>query len=320
MSDVWILEERDSGWVKGILAAAERNGHTPRRITDGSQVKGPGIGFIRPHANPEILKKNIAHDDPLMREQCLMIQDRQQVEVYEDKFEQFRRWGDWMPYTEYHNDKEAALDAVSKFFSPDTSGKMVSKAAVGASSRNVWILDSVKEARKHINQLWGEGIRVNHCAGGGGSGPAWSVQKGEILMQEFVPQNKFTWRVNRVGDLWAIFQRHNYPDRPVAQTGNTQPVKKLDRHMEHLLDFAYEVTQDIQSKWVALDILWYPDFHIKKKGEWQLLETSLAYPWPSPGDCDNNVFWSMNFEDTGRKWVDMFDVMFEQVEAGVWDA
>lgn len=316
--DFYLLEERNSGWVKGLEEAAPRHGHKYHRIQRGSEVTGPGIGFIRPHADPEVLKRNIKDDDPAMRKHLLMVQDRAQVEVYDNKSAQFQRWGKWMPYTKRYTDRLEALDGVAEFFTTDTSQIVVSKADCGASSKNVRILKNIKEARNHINEVFQKGIRVNHCAGGAGTAPAWSVQKDYVLLQEFVPQNKFTWRVNRVGDLWAIFKRHNYPDKPVAQTGNTEPVMKLDRHMEHLLDFCSACVRDLQSKWVALDVLWYPDYQRKGNGTWMLLETSLAYPWPSPGKCNENVFWDLDYNNTGRNWLEMFDVMFEQIEEGVW--
>lgn len=92
----------------------------------------------------------------------------------------------------------------------------------------------------------------------------------------------------------------------MAQTGNVEPVVEMNVQMASLLLYAGCVTQDIKTKWCALDILDSPD-------GWKLLETSIGWPWPSPGECNKGTF----FFST-RLWIDMFKVLFDEIEAGVW--
>jgi glutathione synthase/RimK-type ligase-like ATP-grasp enzyme len=226
-----------------------------------------------------------------------MIQDELQMALYEDKSTQHQFFHPWMPRT-WRLVRKA--DALKLLENNDTPEVLVSKADVGASSVNVRILKSRDAQRAHIEQLFGEGIEVNHCAGG-----AKSLQQGYALLQEFIP-HQVTWRVNIVGTKLAAFKRYCYPDREVAQTGNVEPVKEMDAEIESLFDYANAFFRSAGTHWCAADIL-------KDGDKWRLLETSLAWPWPSPGDCDNAPFFG-----TKRRWREMWDVMFDEFETGVW--
>jgi glutathione synthase/RimK-type ligase-like ATP-grasp enzyme len=294
VTDLWILDEREVWW-KAIIEAGARHGYEGKRIFRGRETQGQsGIGFIRPHADPRRLPFNRT-DFVEMSQGLTMIQDRDQVWVYEDKSRQFFQWKKWMPETWVITDKAEALELVARSDYP-----LVSKADQGASSVNVRILQNRREAQKHIEQLFGPGIVVDCCAGG-----AKVRQRGYAFLQRFIP-HQVTWRVNAIGRGRAIFKRYCYPDRPVAQTGNVEPVMELDAETESLLEFADRVFEDIETKWCALDIL-------KDGDQWRLLETSLCWPWPSPGKCNEGPIFR-----TGRRWIEMFDVMFEEVAAGTW--
>jgi len=297
VKNFYILDERQI-WHRAACEAARRHGYSARRIFAGIEVHGEGIGFIRPHADWRKLPTNRI-DDELMRGRLLMIQDRAQVEVYEDKSQQFARWGALMPDTWRFTNAEAAQAFIASADYP-----IVSKADVGASSVNVRILQRRKQAELHIAQLFGDGIKVNH-----GAHCPDTMQKGYALLQRFIPHTT-TWRVNAIGDARAVFKRYCYKDRPVAQTGNVDPTYEMSDELESLLEYADRVFEVIGSKWCALDILKDVD------GSWKLLETSLAWPWPSPGDCDNGTI----FRSGGKKWIHMFDVMFDELERGAWTA
>ena len=297
MKNFYILDERQI-WHRAACEAARRHGYSARRIFAGIEVQGEGIGFIRPHADWRKLPTNRI-DDELMRGRLLMIQDRAQVEVYEDKSQQFARWGALMPDTWRFTNAEAAQAFIASADYP-----IVSKADVGASSVNIRILQNRKQAELHIAQLFGDGIKVNH-----GAHCPDTMQKGYALLQRFIPHTT-TWRVNAIGDARAVFKRYCYKDRPVAQTGNVDPTYEISDELESLLEYADRVFEVIGSKWCALDILKDVD------GSWKLLETSLAWPWPSPGDCDNGTI----FRSGGKKWIQMFDVMFDELERGAWTA
>ena len=292
--NLWVLDEREVWW-RAIIDAGARHGYQGKRIRSGRETQGQsGIGFIRPHADPKRLKINIV-DYHEMANSLLMIQDADQVELYEEKSKQFFLWGDLMPTTWHFESLEPAMELLQACDYP-----IVSKADVGASSVNVRILADRKSAEKHVRQIFGPGIPVNHCAGG-----AKSLQHDYVLLQRFIP-HQITWRVNAIGNARAVFLRYCYPDRPVAQTGNVEPAMEMTPEIESLLEYSDRVFERIGSKWCALDIL-------KEGDDWKLLETSLAWPWPSPGKCNEGPIFR-----TERLWIEMFDVMFEEFQRGAW--
>lgn len=289
----FILDERNV-WHAAAIEAARKHGYEGTRIKSGLEVKEPGIGFIRPHADPKALAEN-RDDFAFMSGRLTMIQDRAQIEVYEDKGAQYFRWGQWMPDTWRFSTKHEALAFVESATYP-----LVSKADAGASSTNVRILANRDQGIAHVREIFEKGIVVNHCSGG-----AKSKQRDYVLLQRFIPHT-ITWRVNAIGYTRAIFKRYCYPDKPVAQTGNVEPVMDLDDETESLLEFADSFFAHAGTKWCALDIL-------KDGDRWRLLETSLAWPWPSPGMCNSAPLFG-----SGKRWIDLFDVMFDEIEAGVW--
>jgi len=186
---------------------------------------------------------------------------------------------------------------------------IVSKADVGASSKNVRILKSRKDLIDHIRLAFGRGIEVDHCAGGRGNEQAKSKQRNYVLLQQHIPHDH-TWRVNAIGRGRAMFKRFNGADGK-AQTGNVEPVKDYDgAAVQAVLALANEIFAAIGTKWCALDIL-----HDVNTGALYLLETSLGWPWPSPGDCDNAPFVGV---EAFYRWRDMWELMLDEYEAGVW--
>lgn len=298
-------------WHGPMIETACRRGYDALRVLLGTSAYGrEGLGFIRPHAHPKVLRAN-HDDDRVMREIGLtMVQDRAQVEVYDNKSAQFERWGSLMPYTRRFENRSEALEFINQW-----DGWLVSKADVGASSNNVRILRTRQEQEHHVGQLFGTGLRVTHSAGGGGDRDVESRQHGYALLQEYIPHN-CTWRVNKIGRKFAIFKRFNHPKRGTAQTGNVEPVKELTAETSDLLCYADKVCDTIGTKWVALDVL-------KQGDAWRLIETSLAWPWPSPGDCDNAPFFYFAHDwwpsEKSYQWRDMWDLMLDEYEAGIWN-
>lgn len=295
MTGFYCLDERNV-WHVAAVHAACRRGYKARRIYRGSEVNGGGgVGFIRPHVAPRTLQEN--HRDYAQMAACLtMIQDQEQVRLYEDKSGQFMRWHHWMPPTWRFTDLAPALD----FLRDQAPYPLVSKADVGASSVNVRILADRQAAKHHVLQLFGAGVTVQHSC----EVPK-SLQRGYALLQQFIPHT-VTWRVNAIGDARAVFRRFCYRHKPVAQTGNVEPVMQLTDEVQSLLDFSNQFFEEAGTKWCAVDVL-------KDGAQWRLLETSLAWPWPSPGRCNEAPIFG-----TRRRWLDMFEAMFDQVEAGAW--
>jgi hypothetical protein len=290
---VFVLDTREI-WHAAIIAAAKNHGHHAKRIFRGDEVDFGGVGFIRPHAEPAELKRN-QRDYDLMAAKLTMLQDETQVRLYEDKSGQFSKWSHWMPDTWRFTNYEEALAFVGEAEYP-----LVSKADVGASSINVRILQNQVEGLAHVRQLFGAGIPVHHCGG-----RAMSTQKGYVLLQRFIPHTT-TWRVNAIGNARAAFMRYCYKDRPVAQTGNVEPVMAMTPQIESLFEYSNRFFAEAKTRWCAIDVL-------DDNGTWRLLETSLAWPWPSPGDCNSAPIFGSK-----HKWIGMFEAMWDEYEAGAW--
>jgi hypothetical protein len=305
-----ILDARGN-WFAPAIAVASGRGYEAHHVTRGIDTpkEGGGLGFLRPHADPRALKDNKEFDYPFMRLRTTMVQDQTQVELYEDKSAQFWRFGEFMPPTWRFENREKAVE----FARREAPYPIVSKADVGASSVNVRIIRDRNELLGHIQLAFTKGIPVDHCAGGGKHGKrAASLQRGYVLLQQFIPGNAFTWRINAIGRGRAGFKRFNFPDRPVAQTGNVQPVMSLDEPgAAQAFAFADKVFAALKTNWCALDILTAGEQHY-------LLETSLAWPWPSPGTCDEAPFFGDLVQP--RKWRGMWDLMIDEYERGTFDA
>jgi hypothetical protein len=159
----------------------------------------------------------------------------------------------------------------------------------------------------------GKGIEVALCAGGHEGRPSKGKQRGYVLLQEYIPHG-ITWRVNAIGRGRAIFKRYNAPGTFVAQTGNVEPAMDLDSAVtQAVLTFANSVFFELGTNWCALDIL-----HDDNTGRIYLLESSVGWPWPSPGTCMDGPFFGAI--ERPRKWAEMWDLMFDEYEAGTWTA
>jgi hypothetical protein len=218
-----------------------------------------------------------------------------QLSLYEDKMKQallFRSKGILTPLTVAATDRDVALNAVDDL--AISADKIVLKARFGASSQFVRVVDP-GEAKAYLNQIFGDGVPL--------ASNKWKLWKNHAVVQEFLPGNSWTWRVNVVGDQQAYFRRYNYADRPVAQTGNVEAFNDVP---VELTEFADQCSHLLNSRWCALDILTDP------RGEYRLIETSLGWPFPGEG---GTALW----HPSGAPWNEMFYQMFEEIEDGTFD-
>ena len=280
-------------WITQIRRVARAREHWSFvELKIGDDIPPGSFVFFR----PTMKEKQLAREKEWIgthvdRKDLCFVTDKTQCLLYEDKCTQSLVFKDFLPDTQLFTDSGAAHAWVDQ----NHSWPIVSKASVGASSQYVDIIGR-DEALVVIDEAFGEGIPLNH--------PNWDRQRGYVLFQRFLPGNDFTWRVNVVGDEVAVFQRFNYSDRPVAQTGNTEPVREMTDEIAGVVEYARKVATSINSKWVALDIL-------RDSGELRLIETSLAWPWPGVGD-------GALFFPSRRPWYGMFELMFDQMEQGVF--
>lgn len=297
-----ILDQRNN-WHRPLTNTARARGWDVKRIERGFESRIGSIGFFRPSPHPKLLVQ-APYEYATMESRCKrVIQDAKQVQLYDSKLKQADALHEWLPATLVVSDFETAERVVRDW----PEWPIVSKASCGASSKNVRILSHRVAAMEHLQQIfYGEGILVDHCSGGHGAKGSKSRQTGYAILQQFVPSD-CTWRVNIVGRYAAVFQRFNYPDKPVAQTGNTKAITRREDMPQALLGFAREIAERIGTKWCAFDI-------VSDDRKLFLLETSLAWPWPGVGE--QAAFFGP--EDGRYTWPQMWDLMLDEVEAGVW--
>ena len=275
-------------WFPALEAALRNVGGTVAHAStwDG----GEGYGFVRPSPDPEPLRKHQGIYRELSRK-LKMVQDADHIDHYEDKSKQFALYGKWMPKTWRLTSLEDARETLK-----DAEYPLVSKANEGSSSRNVRVLYSVDEALRLAECVFGSGIPVD-------LGRSEGRQQGYMLLQEFIP-HRITYRVNAIGSGRAIFFRYCHPDKPLAQTGNVEPCDFMTPEMESLLAWSDAFFSEAKTKWAGIDVL-------KQGNTWKLLETSLAWPWPSPGRCNEGPIFRSR-----HRWLGMFDVLAEDMDRG----
>ena len=294
--NLYIYDGCAKGWGQTLMAVARGRGISTELINHAHQVGGGGYGFVRINAHPVIRSRGQMIYNNLRHEYGLkMIQDQDQVDLYDDKIGQYYKWCHLLPETHVFKNLSKALEFISTANFP-----IISKASVGASSRNVRYIPDYEEAVGHIHQLFGTGVRVDHCS----IPRAHSLQRNYVYLQEFIPHD-ITYRINIIGRQLAVFKRYNYSSVPLAQTGNVEPTYSPEG-LEGLIEYAKDVFKILDTKWCAIDVL-------QKGDTWKLLEASLGWPWPSPGDCNNGIFFPC-----GCKWSEMFDVLVDEIEAGEW--
>lgn len=283
-------------WAKEIYAACNtrRDRWDTLHLHIGDEIPRDAHAFIRPDMNEQrLLREKAWLKDHVHRPELHLITDATQIMLYEDKCAQAKFFEEHLPPTWVFTCKAGALEWIEK----RKVWPIVSKASVGASSEYVEVI-SKDQAIEKVQEAFGPGIDLRH--------PNWDRQKGYVLFQHFLPGNSFTWRVNVIGNEVALFRRFNHPNKPTAQTGNTEPVTDFTAEVEAVCMYARSVARSIDSKWVALDIL--RDY---QHGGLYLLETSLAWPWPGVGR-------GALFFPSRRPWIQMFELMFDQAEQGVF--
>lgn len=303
---IWALDDHPYDHTgREVVAAAHARGHKARLFRDAFQTRGTeGYAYARPHQwepfltrdRREILK--LKTTNPRLK----LVQDEQQVRLYENKLAQAEALETWLPETWVFTDQTEALQFVTGAKFP-----IISKSSVGSASHNVRILRTPKDAIAEVELAFGKGIPV--VAGGGGA-----KQHGYVLWQRFVAHN-VTCRVTRVGNKFHAYARYNYEDRPMAAPAKVKATTPLlpaeffesDGDEQSLAEFSEAVTEDIGSKWIALDIVWDREYK-----QWRLLETALA--WARGNDASGNA----KFYGTDFSLLTQHELLIEQIERGVF--
>jgi hypothetical protein len=186
-------------------------------------------------------------------------------------------------------------------------------------SRNVQLLHNFEEAEYWINRMFGAGLiglqkpqitdlhaareRVRNSLRllvkgfTPDPGPFAEIQKGYLLLQEFLPNNTHDTRVTVVGNRAFAFRRHNRPDdfRASGSGRIDWDVPQIDLEMIRL---AFRAQRKLQAQSLAIDGMY-------RNGEPVIGEISYIYESWAVESCPGH--WEIASDDTEAndlQWVE----------------
>lgn len=204
-------------------------------------------------------------------------------------------------------------------FLKNTRFPIVAKLPKGASSSNVVIINSIREGKKIINQVYNKGVKsmglnnnsnLTSLAKVGllkyyraklrstllnigalkekAEYPEWQIQKDTILFQKFLPGNTFDTRVTIIGNRAFAFRRFVRPnDFRASGSGNfnTDP-NEIDKR---LIEIAFGISKKLKFVTMAYDFIY------DEAGNPFINEISYCFvDWvvqSCPGYWDENLVW-----------------------------
>lgn len=234
--------------------------------------------------------------------------DRRTRWHYDDKIAQahlLRALGVPTPRTWVFFDETRALA-----FLRDADYPLVLKLASGASSQNVLLLSSFDEARDVTQRLFAAGVfptslrrldvarrlrsAVKSVVRGEHLDPGtfWDLQKGYLLVQEFLPGNAFDTRVTVIGERAFAYRRFNRPDDFRASGSGIFDVDPAQVDPE-ALRVGIDLARRLGAQSVAIDLL-------RGTTGWLAVEISYTFVSWMVHECPGH--WSL--QGGGCAWKD----------------
>lgn len=285
---LWCYRDR-SGWGATLAALAETRGHDVRLFAEAHEPDD-GAAFVHMHHHPETRD----YDKELMaalaaRDGLHLCPSPRSAALYDDKAEQFRQIGRWMPKTLLLTNSSEVAHAIAQLRIP-----LISKTAEGAGSNNVRLIETVAEAAAEAEAAFvGRGIPCRYG----------QRQRGYLLWQEFLLGNAFDFRVIAIGRERLILRRGNREDRPMASgSGFEMPVTWPDAEASDVLDFANRFFAEEGFSWCGIDVL-----RDHRRGCWTICEMTAGWPL---GKMHEHVFVS------GRPGGEYWPMVLDEIEAG----
>lgn len=275
-----------SGWGARLFEAALKRGHYAFLSRDAETSDAADCAFVRMHLDPATR----AHDKTvvarLAEKQIKVVPSARAARLYDDKIAQAAEISRWLPQTFVAKSRAEARAAVLALGLP-----LMSKAAEGASSRNVRFIRTIDDADREIDLAFGPGIPSQYNA----------RQKGYVLFQKFCAGNDYDFRVIAVGRERLILRRGNREDRPMASGANKEmAITWPDAEAAEVLDFADQFFSIEKFSFCGIDV-------VKDCGDWRVLECTTSWPTKN-NDAHRTV--------SGRNWGDFFEIILDEIESG----
>lgn len=273
----------DSKWGIHFLFAASRHNVPCQLFKSPKEVPDNSVAFVRldQRENQREIGKKIVSE--LWKRRIRSVPNSFEADLYDDKARQAAVLQDWMPKTYYIKDLKEALLATDKMNYP-----LVSKSKDGSSSKAVRLLESKGHAEREARNAFGPGIRSVYNR----------IQRGYVIWQEFVPNCDCDYRVVITNDRIFGLKRYVRPDRPFASgSGLFDPVKEMKGDALKCFGKAVEISQTIQTKWMAYDF-------VMKDGEPMVLEMSSSWSLAAYAECP---MFNLSLKKTTWRGGHMFD-------------
>jgi glutathione synthase/RimK-type ligase-like ATP-grasp enzyme len=196
---------------------------------------------------------------------------------------------------------------------------LVIKLASGIMSRNVQLLNNIEEAEYWIDRMFGAGLvalekpQVTDLNAARGRvrnalrllvkgltpdpGRLSEVQRGYLLVQEFLPGNTHDTRVTVVGNRAFAFRRHNRPD-DFRASGSGRIDWEVDKIDPQMVRLAFRAQRKLGAQSLAIDGMY-------RNGEPVIGEISYIYESWAVEACPGHWETSEGDRDsTDLKWVE----------------
>lgn len=335
MNPIFCYGTDRGNWGQTIVSLAKARGHTAQIFTECFQV--PAVHsyvFMRVPQFPPGLDKGIRdygelharHDALDVHPRHTMIIDADTVRMYEDKAAQAEAYPEWMPETMVNRTDDEGFPATDLHdFLEDglqTLGlPLISKASFGSASANVRLIQTRQDALRDLMQAFhSEGIPARR----GGA----ARQQGHVIWQQFLPGNDYDYRACINGQYVCLLRRYNRNDRPMASgSGNHEPVTELNGETTAVLEKSFEFFRRNGIKWGGIDLVFdgnagigLSETRVERLREeadlWKILETTLGWSQSAYKHCR---YFGANFTPTKYEGHQIFDLLLDQLEWGVWD-
>lgn len=295
---LWCYEDAHN-WGQNLSVAAAKRGHDVH-LFDEPREPDQGYVFMHMHHHPQV---RLLHKRVMaimaMNSQLVLMPDYRSSVLYDDKLEQARQLSKWMPRTRVFYTPAAAR----RFLETAPEYPFISKASEGASSHNVRMINTVDEAKIEIKHAFSDiGIKCRYG----------QAQRGYLLWQDFIPGNDGDIRIVAIGKKRLIIRRMNREDRPMASgSGKLKPITgALDHDCSQALAMSNLFFAHENMNWCGVDLV------KDARGKWLLLESTVGWNLNAYYECE---FYDPGGKPMGRMGDKVWDVLLDEVEAGVFD-
>ena len=217
--------------------------------------------------------------------------------LYDDKVEQYKTFGNWMPFTVlFENDTDAFK------YCREAKFPIVSKTAQGAGASNVRILTNWQDTLVEVCRTFSLGGMPVYQG---------NTQKGYVLWQDYVPNLNHNWRVFIMAKKHAVVtKRWNSPrSNKVDDNGE---IKQIDYLKPELLNYVRKFVDTFDFNWCAVDV-------VETKDGFKVLETSVGFPfwWFEKGGVifKYHGYWC----ETSSKATDIWKILLETIKEGYFN-